>query len=327
MKMRSLRIFAPYALLILCGLVNWTHSNPTPMTESDVANLVADESLSDGKFVTTGVNHGRTADPSSQVLERVEPESAKTNENFKSLAGDDARGSQTNHASKPKTPAQGEKKTFLQKLRSFFADGPVKVRKKIKQWFSKAKPSKYDKKKVNNPKANPKKDLLYIPEPKTSAVENSAKEKPNDSSVHVQQIGNKKPQEEFRTPTPRIKEASQQDEFFASDRSVKDWEEIENMFSPLSAFDESEEVKGSQHDVLAFINGRIHEVTAILEKPETIPSGFPMDQEFLKTLQKTMEDEESQYRSSRSIVEKAKFTFTKEENKSLHTGWNIIILD
>lgn len=164
MKVKSFGIFAPCAILILCELVGWSHSHPAPTLELGghagellAGNVKNDNKISDTRFVIPEVNSAHKADSSTKTLESVESErsqnAAKTGEDFKSLDGDggDARISQTNKASQSKTPTQGEKKTFLQKIRSSFLDGPVKVWKKIKQRFSKANLFKSNEKKSENP--------------------------------------------------------------------------------------------------------------------------------------------------------------------------------
>ncbi|KAH9819702.1 hypothetical protein DFH28DRAFT_34446 [Melampsora americana] len=147
MKVKSLGILAPCAILILCELFGWSHSHPTPTLEGHAGELLGgnlkNDKISDSSFVIPDVNSAHKADSSTKIRESVESErsqkAANTGEDIKSLTGDveDARISQTNKASQSKTPTQEDKKTFLQKIKSFFLDGPVKFWKKIKQWFSK----------------------------------------------------------------------------------------------------------------------------------------------------------------------------------------------
>ncbi|KAH9823446.1 hypothetical protein DFH28DRAFT_947221 [Melampsora americana] len=147
--MKSFRIISPCALLILCGLVDWSHSHPLHTSsfelEGDAVKLSAgnvqgDDKISVAESVIADANSGHKADPSSNMLKSVDPErnqnAVKAGDDFKSLSGDVARGSQTNKAGEPKTQTEGERQTFLKKIRSFFLDGPVKLWRKIKQWFS-----------------------------------------------------------------------------------------------------------------------------------------------------------------------------------------------
>ncbi|EGG12498.1 uncharacterized protein MELLADRAFT_58886 [Melampsora larici-populina 98AG31] len=208
MEMKSLCIFAPYALMILCGLVKWCDSHPATISEIEVPDLAATTMEGDvnSRELKAGIadfNSGHKADPSLNILKNVDADknqnAAKAGEDFKSLAGDDARVSPPGKEGQPNTPAEGEKKSFLKKIRSFFRDGPVKFWKKIKQWFSKANIFKRDDKKLVKIKSFFRKNWFKGPKPKKSAVAKSAKEIPSpmqpqeDKAVRIEKMEDKIP--------------------------------------------------------------------------------------------------------------------------------------
>ncbi|EGG03741.1 uncharacterized protein MELLADRAFT_123490 [Melampsora larici-populina 98AG31] len=202
--MKSLSILAPYALLILCGLIGWSHSHPTPgisNLEEDVANSlggnmrsknldgVAKAPIADDK---PGLSH--TPDPSSKMLQGVTVDteknkpSAKPSKDSKSFSGPDAEANQTNKATQPKKLTQAEKKkSILEKLRMIFLTWPAKVWKYIKQWIAE---SNFFKPKAKKPMISLKdKFKIPWPKPKTSPGPNlsPAEATPNKLSVRASQ--------------------------------------------------------------------------------------------------------------------------------------------
>ncbi|KAH9823477.1 secreted protein [Melampsora americana] len=147
--MKSCRILLPCGLLILCGLVDWSHSHPAicldgAVEESMAKNVEDNDKYGEAKTVFADVNSGKTVHP-SQKLDTFEtsaqpaarpPKTAEDSRDFKSLAGDDARGSQT---------------TFLGKIRTFFSSWLIKFWEKIKCWSSKVNFFKSKDEKVTNP--------------------------------------------------------------------------------------------------------------------------------------------------------------------------------
>ncbi|EGF97453.1 uncharacterized protein MELLADRAFT_85344 [Melampsora larici-populina 98AG31] len=203
--MKSLRILAPYALLILCGLVNWSHSHPTPGIsdlEEDVANSLGGNMRSDKNL--SGVAKAaladdkptlsHTPDPSSKMLQGVTLDteknkpSAKPSKDSKSFSGSDAEANQTNKATQPKKLTQEEKKKLiLEKLRMIFLTWPAKVWKYIKQWIAK---TNFFKPKAKKPIISLKdKFKIPWPKPKTSSGPNlsPAEETPDKLSVRASQ--------------------------------------------------------------------------------------------------------------------------------------------
>ncbi|KAH9819701.1 hypothetical protein DFH28DRAFT_956959 [Melampsora americana] len=233
MRMKSLRIVAPF--LILCGLVDWSHSRPASTFElqgdlgkSLARNVKGDDNLSGVIFFTTDINS--KGDLSSKLLESVNLErkqkGAKTGNTFKSLAGDDVRVRQSNIANQSKTLAQGAHKTFLQKIQSFLLEGPVKVWKRIKQWLSKPNFFISKEKEFKKLEKDPSTRFPNVCKLEKSVVSNFASETQKESSAYVKQISKQTTQDESKDPAPLKEEAIQMDmlgsqHFPVSDQLVK----------------------------------------------------------------------------------------------------------
>ncbi|KAH9824128.1 hypothetical protein DFH28DRAFT_235598 [Melampsora americana] len=91
--MKILRILVPCALMIACGLVDLSHSHPTPNMEDRVIKSVArnvDGDGSEAKYVMVNIHSGLNQDPSSRLPEHVDLDQkskvSKPGKSFKSLA-------------------------------------------------------------------------------------------------------------------------------------------------------------------------------------------------------------------------------------------------
>ncbi|KAH9824084.1 hypothetical protein DFH28DRAFT_234464 [Melampsora americana] len=91
--MKSLCIIVPCALMITSGLINLSHSYPTPNMEDKVGRSVARNVEGDGseaKAVIANINSDYNTDPSSRRLQHLninqKPKGSKSNKSFKSLA-------------------------------------------------------------------------------------------------------------------------------------------------------------------------------------------------------------------------------------------------
>ncbi|KAH9823444.1 hypothetical protein DFH28DRAFT_1018438 [Melampsora americana] len=275
--MKSFRIISPCALLILCGLVDWSHSHPlhTPSFElegdavkSSAQNVQGDDKISVAESVIADANSGHKADPSSNMLKSVDPErnqnAVKAGDDFKSLSGDDARGSRTNKASEPKTQTEGERKTFLKKIRSLFLDGPVKLWRKIKQWFSKANFFKSNDKKSKNPGTDSPSTFTKI------------LDRPSE------------------TPLTRFLNQFKKPEDVATSTEPTQWWSDEKIHKTMER---------ENTDILHAIEWRI----LALHSPPGINNHATYDEEekFLKSLKSTVTDEGSQYHSLLMLVGRA----------------------
>ncbi|KAH9813421.1 hypothetical protein DFH28DRAFT_874024, partial [Melampsora americana] len=208
--MKYLHILATCTLLILCGLVDWSLSHPTPVLKEDMADSLARNIRGDSgqKSVIADVNSGRNTDSSSKTLEGVDTEEtqqiSKPSKGLRSLTGDDVGTSQTGKVSESKTATQADKKKFLRKIGGFFLSWPVKMWKKIKQWFSKSFFKSNEKK-----PSNPSKDWFKIQtaSPKKSTASNLVPTNETPDEVHMKQVGKEIPQEK---PAPSKEEMVQQ---------------------------------------------------------------------------------------------------------------------
>ncbi|EGG06602.1 uncharacterized protein MELLADRAFT_63212 [Melampsora larici-populina 98AG31] len=167
--MRSLRVFAPCGLLILCGLVDWSHSYPALSSEGavdSIARNVEDGNKYSGEnaaFADARSGHkaapptkidtfdkGRVQDQYAELTEKTR-NTSENGQGYESLAGEGARGSQTVKNSQPSRRAQRGKAQFIGKVKTFFTTWPVKFWEKIKHWFSKLNFFKSDDQKGINP--------------------------------------------------------------------------------------------------------------------------------------------------------------------------------
>lgn len=150
--MKSTRIWAPCGLLILCGLIDWSHSYPmigSEGVESMARNLKDGNKHSGANSVFSDARSGQKAAPppkidtfnkgrvQDQYAEMSRTPSAKNSRDYESMAGNDARASQTVKDNQPAQLAQGDKHTFVGKVKTFFTTWPVKFWERIKHWFSK----------------------------------------------------------------------------------------------------------------------------------------------------------------------------------------------
>ncbi|KAH9818438.1 hypothetical protein DFH28DRAFT_1054294 [Melampsora americana] len=164
--MKSARILAPCGLLILCGLVDWIHSHPLEgngvesiarnlkdKDQCNEANAVFADTLSGQKTAAPTKSdpfNGRVQDQYSELTGKTQ-KTSENSQDYKSMASDDARGTQTAKNSQTNQSNQGNKQTFVVKVKSFFTTWSAKLWQKIKYWFSKLNFSKSNDQKGINP--------------------------------------------------------------------------------------------------------------------------------------------------------------------------------
>ncbi|EGG11846.1 uncharacterized protein MELLADRAFT_88925 [Melampsora larici-populina 98AG31] len=242
-KMKAFCIMIPCGLQILCGLVDLSHSHPTPATqdslvESLARNMNSDDWCSEAKAVISDVDSGDKSDNSPQSLRSTDPFGNRGNQaQYSKPTGKTQKVTETEQPTPEVQLSQidQEGNKFLGNLQTFFSTWARKLWGKVKQFFSRLKFSKSENKDTFNPN-RPTEELLQpkfvveaMPSPPTVKSEGK---KPQ---VKMEEARRQPLHQEFDKVTPSKDKAEDSEELAHRVKSTAVIEKPDHIHRPYTA--------------------------------------------------------------------------------------------